>query len=173
VKALNSLQKSKGAAIPNEFIPAIEKGVKEAMENGVLVGFPLVDMKVTVYDGTYHEVDSSEMAFKIAGSAALQNAAKQADLTLLEPIMKVEVTTPEEFVGTVMGDLSSRRAQILGTETRGAARVITAEVPLAEIPGYTTTLRSLTQGRANYYMEPSHYQEVPKNIQAALVAKKA
>jgi len=163
----------KGAAIPNEFIPAIEKGVKEAMENGVLAGFPLVDMKAIVYDGSYHDVDSSEMAFKIAGSAALQNAVKQADIALLEPIMKVEVTTPEEFVGTVMGDLSSRRAQILGTETRGAARVITAEVPLAEIPGYTTTLRSLTQGRANYYMEPSHYQEVPKNIQAAIVAKKA
>lgn len=162
----------KGGAIPAEFIPAIEKGVKEAMENGVLAGYPIVDMKVVVYDGTYHEVDSSEIAFKIAGSAALQNAVKQADLTLLEPIMKVEVTTPEEFVGTVMGDLSSRRAQILGTESRGNVRIITALVPLAEIPGYATTLRSLTQGRASYYMEPSHYEEVPKNIQQQILAKK-
>ena len=163
----------KGGAIPHEFIPAIEKGAKEAMENGVLAGFPLVDMKVIVYDGTYHEVDSSEIAFKIAGSAALQNAVKQADVTLLEPIMKVEVTTPEEFVGTVLGDLSSRRAQILGTESRGPIRIITAMVPLAEIPGYATILRSISQGRASYYMEPSHYEEVPKNIQAAIVAKKA
>jgi elongation factor G len=142
------------------------------MENGVLAGYPLVDMKVVVYDGTYHEVDSSEIAFKIAGSAALQNAVKQADLTLLEPIMKVEVTTPEEFLGTVIGDLSSRRAQILGTESRGAVRIITCLVPLAEIPGYATTLRSLTQGRASYYMEPSHYEEVPKNIQQQILAKK-
>lgn len=162
----------KGGAIPNEFIPAIEKGVKEAMENGVLAGFPVVDLKVVVYDGTYHEVDSSEIAFKIAGSQAFQNAVKQADLILLEPIMKVEVTVPEEFLGSVIGDLSSRRAQILGSESRGPMRVITAQVPLAEIPGYTTTLRSLTQGRASYYMEPSHYEEVPKNIQAAIVAKK-
>jgi elongation factor G len=162
----------KGGAIPNEFIPAIEKGVKEAMENGVLAGYPIVDVKVVVYDGTYHEVDSSEIAFKIAGSNAFQNAVKQADLTLIEPIMKIEVTTPEEFLGPVIGDLSSRRAQILGTESRGSMRVITAQVPLAEIPGYTTTLRSLTQGRASYYMEPSHYEEVPKNIQAAIVAKK-
>ncbi len=162
----------KGAAIPNEFIPAIEKGVKEAMENGVLAGFPLVDMRVAVYDGSYHEVDSSEIAFKIAGSAALQNAVKLADLTILEPIMKVEVTTPEEFVGTVLGDLSSRRAQILGTESRGPIRIITSLVPLAEIPGYATILRSLTQGRASYYMEPSCYEEVPKNIQAAILEKK-
>jgi len=162
----------KGGAIPSEFIPAIEKGVKQAMENGVLAGYPLVDMKVVVYDGSYHEVDSSEIAFQIAGSAALQNAVKQADLTLLEPIMKVEVTTPEEFLGSVIGDLSSRRAQILGTENRGAARIITCLVPLAEIPGYATTLRSLTQGRASYYMEPSHYEEVPKNIQEQILAKR-
>ncbi|HUV72567.1 MAG TPA: elongation factor G [Clostridia bacterium] len=162
----------KGAAIPNEFIPPIEKGVKEAMENGVLVGYPLVDMKVVVYDGSYHEVDSSEIAFKIAGSQALQNAVKNAGLVLLEPIMKVEVTTPEEFMGTVIGDLSSRRAQIQGTQVRGAARIVLALVPLAEISGYSTTLRSLSQGRASYYMEPSHYQEVPKNITEALVAKR-
>ncbi len=162
----------KGAAIPSEFIPAIEKGVKEAMENGVMAGFPMVDMKVVVYDGTYHEVDSSEIAFKIAGSQALQTAARNAGLGLLEPIMKVEVTTPEEFMGTVIGDLSARRAQILGTEVRGTARIIIALVPLAEISGYSTTLRSLTQGRASYYMEPSHYQEVPKNITDLIVAKR-
>ena len=162
----------KGGAIPSEFIPAIEKGVKEAASKGVLTGYPLVDIKVAVYDGTYHDVDSSEIAFKIAGSMALQSAVKQADLTLLEPIMKIEVTTPDEFLGTVIGDLSSRRAQILGSQTRGQVKVITALVPLAEIPGYATTLRSLTQGRASYYMEPSHYQEVPKNVQEAVLAKR-
>ncbi|MBM3209349.1 elongation factor G [Candidatus Shapirobacteria bacterium] len=159
----------KGGAIPSEFIPAIEKGVKEAMENGVLAGYPLVDMKVAVTDGTYHEVDSSEIAFKIAGSLALQEAAKKGELVLLEPIMKMEVTTPEEFMGAVIGDISARRAQILGTEMRGTVRVITAMVPLAEISGYVTVLRSLTQGRASYYLEPSCYQEVPKNICQTLV----
>ncbi len=163
----------KGGAIPAEFIPAVEKGVKEAMEKGVLAGYPLSDIKVTVYDGTYHEVDSSEIAFKIAGSLALQSAVKQAEPTLLEPIMKLEVTTPEEFMGTVIGDLSSRRAQILGSEARGAVRVISALVPLAEIPGYATTLRSLTQGRGSYYMEPSHYEEVPKNIQEQILTKRS
>jgi len=162
----------KGGAIPATFIPAIEKGVLEAMERGVLAGYPLVDMKVAVYDGSFHEVDSSEMAFKIAGSMGLQAGAKNAGLVLLEPIMKLEVSVPEEFLGTVIGDLSSRRAQILGTESRGALRIINGMVPLAEIPGYATTLRSLTQGRASYYMEPSHYDQVPKNIQEQLTAKK-
>jgi len=133
----------------------------------------LVDMKVVVYDGSYHDVDSSEIAFKIAGSQALQTATRNAGLILLEPIMKIEVTTPEEFMGQIIGDLSSRRAQILGTEVRGAARIIVGLVPLAEISGYSTTLRSLSQGRANYYMEPSHYQEVPKNITQEIVAKKS
>jgi len=162
----------KGGAIPSEFIPAVEKGVKEAMENGVLAGYPLVDMKITLYDGTYHEVDSSEVAFKIAGSMALQSAVKQADLTLLEPIMKVEVTTPEEFMGDIIGDISAKRGQILGTEARGVVRVITALIPLAELSGYATTLRSMSQGRATYYMEPSHYEEVPKNIQEKIIANK-
>jgi len=162
----------KGGAIPNEFISPIEKGVKEAMENGVLAGFPMVDMKVAVYDGSFHEVDSSEIAFKIAGSQALKTASRNAGLILLEPIMKVEVTTPEEFMGTVIGDLSARRGQILGTEVRATARIIIALIPLVEISGYSTTLRSLTQGRASYYMEPSHYQEVPKNITEAIVAKR-
>lgn len=163
----------KGGAIPANFIPPIEKGAKEAMENGVLAGFPIVDMKVVVFDGSYHDVDSSEIAFKIAGSAALQTAVKKAGLTLLEPIMKMEVTTPEDFMGTVIGDLSSRRAQILGTEIRGNARIIIGLVPLAEISGYSTTLRSLTQGRASYYMEPSHYQDVPKSVIEMIVAKRA
>lgn len=160
----------KGAAIPNEFIPSVEKGVKEALDKGVLAGYPLVDFKVTLYDGTYHDVDSSDIAFKIAGSMALQSAAKQAGLVLLEPIMKVEVTTPDEFMGTVIGDLSSKRAQILGTEKRGNITVILATVPLAELSGYSTTLRSLSQGRAAYYMEPSHYEEVPKNITEKIVS---
>lgn len=163
----------KGGAIPKEFIPPIEKGVKEAMENGVIAGYPLVDMKVTLYDGTYHDVDSSEIAFKIAGSMALQSAVKQATPILLEPIMKVEVTTPDEFMGDVIGDLSAKRAQILGTTKRGAVTVILAMVPLAELSGYATTLRSMSKGRATYYMEPSHYEPVPKNIQEKLVAKQA
>lgn len=163
----------KGGAIPAGFIPPIEKGAKEAMENGVLAGFPIVDTKVVVFDGSYHDVDSSEIAFKIAGSQALQKAVKNAGLTLLEPIMKVEVTTPEDFMGAVIGDLSSRRAQILGSEVRGNARIVIALVPLAEISGYSTTLRSLSQGRASYYMEPSHYQEVPKNVTEMIVAKRA
>lgn len=160
----------KGGAIPHEYIPAIEKGIKEAMINGVISGYPLVDMQVTLYDGTYHEVDSSEIAFKIAGSQALQAAVKQAQPVLLEPIMKVEVTTPEEFMGSVIGDLSAKRGQILGTESRGITRIINAMVPLAELSGYATTLRSMSQGRAAYYMEPSHYEEVPKNIQEKIIA---
>lgn len=159
----------KGGAIPAEFIPAIEKGVKEAMEKGVYAGYPVVDAAVAVYDGSYHDVDSSEIAFKIAGSMALQEAVRQGQPVLLEPIMKLEVTTPEEFMGDVIGDLSSKRAQILGTETRGVMRVITALAPLAELSGYTTALRSMTQGRAIPYMEPACYEEVPGNIAAKIV----
>jgi len=166
------LNEIRGASIPSEFIPAVEKGVKEAMEKGVLAGYPLVDMNVAVYDGTYHEVDSSEIAFKIAGSQALQAAVKQAAPLLLEPIMKLEVTTPEEFMGDVIGDLSSRRAQISGTESRDQIRLVNALVPLAEVPGYSTTLRSMTQGRASFYMEPSHYQQVPTNITEKIIAQK-
>src|SRR5579885_607064 len=161
----------KGGAIPAEFVQSVQKGVVETMENGVLLGYPMVDMKVTCYDGSYHEVDSSDIAFKIAASQALQAATKKAGLTLLEPIMKVEVTTPSEFLGEVIGDLSSKRAQINGTEERGNATVILAMVPLAELSGYATQLRSLTQGRASYYMEPSHYEIVPKNIVEGLLAK--
>jgi elongation factor G len=161
----------KGGSVPNEFIPPIEKGIKEAMENGVIAGFQLVDVKVTLFDGSYHDVDSSEIAFKIAGSMALQDAVKHADATLLEPIMKVEVTTPDEYMGDAIGDLSARRAQILGSEKRGTVTVILAMVPLAELSGYATVLRSLSKGRATYYMEPSHYEEVPKNIQEKIIAK--
>ncbi len=161
----------KGGAIPKEFITPIEKGVKEAMENGVLAGYPLVDMSVALYDGTYHDVDSSEIAFKIAGSMALQHAVKQANPTLLEPIMKVEVTTPDEFMGDIIGDLGAKRAEIQGTQKRGTVTVILALVPLAELSGYATTLRSMSKGRATYYMEPSHYAEVPKNIQEKIIAK--
>lgn len=160
----------KGGAIPSEYIPAIDKGVQEALANGILAGFPVVDLTVAVYDGTYHEVDSSEIAFKIAGSQAVQAATKKAGLVLIEPIMKVEVTTPDEFLGNAIGDLSARRAQIMGTETRGNYRIILATVPLAEISGYATVLRSLSQGRASYYMEPSHYQEVPANISQKIIA---
>jgi elongation factor G len=161
----------KGGSIPREFIAPIEKGVKEAMENGVLAGYPVVDAKVTLYDGSYHDVDSSEVAFKIAGSMAFQNAARQAQPTILEPIMKVEVTTPDEFMGDIIGDLGAKRSQIQGTTKRGHVTVIVALVPLAELSGYATSLRSMSKGRATYYMEPSHYEEVPRNIQEKIIAK--
>ena len=161
----------RGGAIPQEFIPSVEKGVREKMEMGVMAGYPMVDMKVAVYDGSYHDVDSSDIAFKIAGSMALEEAVKAASLVLLEPIMKVEVTAPEEFMGDVIGDLSSKRAQIQGTEHRGNAVIINALVPLAEMSGYVTTLRSMTQGRGSVYMEPSHYDEVPANIAEKIIAR--
>ncbi|HUV42726.1 MAG TPA: elongation factor G [Patescibacteria group bacterium] len=162
----------RGTAIPSVYIPAIEKGVKEAMDKGILAGYPVTDVFVAVYDGSYHEVDSSDIAFKIAGSMGFQDAAKQANLVLLEPIMKLEVTTPDGFMGDVIGDLSSKRAQIQETEARGNIRVITVLIPLAEVSGYATTLRSITQGRANPYMEFSHYQEVPANITEKIVSAK-
>ena len=161
----------KGGAIPAEFVRAVEKGVWETLENGVLLGYPIVDVKVACYDGSYHEVDSSEVAFKIAASQAIQAASKKVEMGLLEPIMKVEVTTPSEFMGDVMGDLSSKRGQILGTEERLRATIINAMVPLSELSGYATQIRSMSQGRASYYMEPSHYDLVPKNIVADMVAK--
>ncbi len=163
--------KIKGGAIPAEFISSIEKGVKEKLEKGIMAGFPMTDIKVTVYDGTYHDVDSSDIAFQIAGSMAVEAAAKRADMTILEPIMKVEVATPEEYMGDVIGDLSSKRAQVQGTETRGMETVIHALAPLAELSGYATKLRSISQGRARAYVEPSHYEEVPKNVAEQIVAK--
>lgn len=158
------INKIKGAAIPNEFIPSVEKGVKEAVDKGLLLGYPIVDVQITLHDGTYHDVDSSDIAFKIAGSMAFQDAAKKASLTLLEPIMKLEVVVPEEFMGVSIGDLSSKRGKILGTENRNNVVIIKAYTPLAEMSGYATQIRSLTQGRGFFYMEPSHYEEVPKNI---------
>lgn len=166
------LNEIKGGAIPSEFIPAVEKGVKEAMSKGVLAGYPLVDMNVALYDGTFHEVDSSEIAFKIAGSMALQQAVREANPILIEPIMKLEVTAPEEFMGDVIGDLSSKRAQILETQDRGKLKIILATAPLAELSGYATILRSLSQGRATFYMEPSHYEEIPSNITEKIIEKK-
>ncbi|MBI1863802.1 elongation factor G [Candidatus Woesebacteria bacterium] len=162
----------RGGAIPSNFIPAIEKGVKEKLEGGIMAGFPMVDLKVAVYDGSFHEVDSSEIAFKIAGSLAVEEAVRRADMVLLEPIVKMEVSTPKEFMGDVIGDLSSRRAQILGSEERGGMTIINANGPLSELSGYTTRLRSLTQGRASPYIEPSHYEEVPPNIAANIASKK-
>src|SRR3989344_3596668 len=161
----------RGGAIPQEFISSIQKGVREKMDIGVLAGYPIVDMKVAVYDGSYHDVDSSDIAFKIAGSLALEEAVKRANLCLLEPIMKVEVTIPEEFMGDVIGDLSAKRAQILSSGHRANSVIITALVPLSEMSGYVTTLRSMTQGRGSAYMEPSHYEEVPQNIADKIVAK--
>jgi len=158
-----------GGVIPKEYIPSVDKGIQEQMENGVIAGYPVVDVKVTLFDGSYHDVDSSEMAFKIAGSMAFKEGARKADPVLLEPIMKVEVVTPEEYMGDVMGDLNRRRGLIQGMDEAPAGRVIRAEVPLAEMFGYATDLRSMTQGRANYSMEFSRYNEVPGNIAEALI----
>ncbi len=166
------VNKIRGGAIPSEFIPSVEKGVIEALEKGVLLGYPLTDLQVTLYDGSFHDVDSSDIAFKIAGSMALQDGAKKAGLTLIEPIMKLEVTVPEEFMGVVIGDISSKRGKILGTEKRGKAVIIKSYAPLAELSGYVTILRSLTEGRGVSYMEPSHYEEVPQNIIRAMTETK-
>lgn len=155
----------KGGIVPKEYIPAIEKGIKEAMGKGIVAGYPIVDVKATVYDGSYHEVDSSEVAFKMAGSMAFQAAAKKATPIVLEPIMKIEVTTPEENMGDVIGDLSSKRGQIQEMTDRGNAKVVRATVPLSEMFGYATNLRSMTQGRASYAMEFGHYAEAPKSVE--------
>ena len=158
-----------GGAVPKEYIPAVDAGIQGAMLSGVVAGYPVVDVKVTLYDGSYHEVDSSEMAFKIAGSMAFKEACQKADPTLLEPIMKVCVIVPEEYMGDVIGDLNSRRGQIQGFEARSGAQQIDAFVPLSEMFGYATDLRSRTQGRGQYTMEPSHYIEIPKNIREKII----
>ena len=160
-----------GGAIPKEFIKPVEDGVRQAMESGVVAGYPMVDIKATVYDGSYHEVDSSEAAFKVAGSMAFKSGAEKANPVLLEPYVKVEVTVPEEYMGDVIGDLNSRRGRIEGMEARNGAQVITGFVPLSEMFGYSTDLRSKTQGRGNYSMEVAYYDEVPKNIADQIVAK--
>jgi len=165
------VDKITGGRIPREFIPAVEMGVREAAEGGVLGGYPMVDVRATLTDGSYHEVDSSEMAFKIAGSMAFKSAAQSGGPVLLEPVMKVEAVTPDQYMGDVIGDLNARRGRIMAMEQRGALRIVQAEVPLSEMFGYATALRSNTQGRATYTMEFSHYEEVPGNIAQELMAK--
>jgi elongation factor G len=160
-----------GGAIPREYISPVEAGIKEAMQNGVIAGYPVVDLHCKLYDGSYHEVDSSEIAFKIAASMALQEGVKKATPVIMEPMMKVEVTTPEDFMGDVIGDINSKRGRVDTMEDRSGAKVIRAFVPLAEMFGYATSLRSMTQGRAAYAMEFDHYAEVPSNVAEELKSK--
>jgi elongation factor G len=163
----------KGGVVPREFIPAVQKGLEDTLPNGVLAGFPVVDVKVTLFDGSYHEVDSNENAFKMAASIAFKDGMRKASPVLLEPMMAVEVETPEEFMGNVMGDLNSRRGMIQGMDDLVTGiKAIKAEVPLAEMFGYSTSLRSATQGRATYTMEFKHYSEAPKNVAEAIINKK-
>jgi elongation factor G len=170
-KGYEFINKIVGGVIPKEYIPAIDKGVKEAMSSGTLAGYPVVDIRVTLTDGSFHEVDSSEMAFKIAGSMAFKDACRKAHPIILEPIMKIEVLVPEEYMGDVIGDLNSRRGKIASMDSKNKVQHIKANIPLAEMFGYSTTLRSLTQGRGNYTMEPSHYDEVPKQISDKILEK--
>jgi elongation factor G len=163
----------KGGNIPKEYIPAVEKGVREALQTGVMAGYPVVDVKIVLKDGSYHEVDSSEMAFKIAGSMAVKDACRKASPVLLEPMMSVEVVTPEEFMGDVIGNLSSRRGKVQGMEPRAGAQVVSAEVPLKEMFGYATEMRSMTQGRANYSMQFSQYEAAPSSVSEEITAKSA
>ena len=171
-KGFEFIDEIKGAAIPREYIAPIEKGIIDTMTRGIVAGYPMVDMKATVFDGSYHEVDSSEIAFKMAGSLAFKDAATKANPVVLEPIMSVEVIMPEEYMGTIIGDLSSKRGQVQEMTDRGSAKVVKAKVPLSEMFGYTTTLRSMSQGRAASSMEFSHYAECPKNVEAEIVAGK-
>ena len=170
-KGFEFVDEVKGGRIPREYIPAVGKGIVEAMDSGVLAGYPVVDIKCTVFDGSYHDVDSSEMAFKIAGSMAFKDGCKRARPVLLEPVMKFEVVTPEDYMGTIIGDLNSRRAQVNENEQRGNVRAVRGVVPLAEMFGYATTVRSLSQGRASFNLEPSHYAEVPKNVAEEIISK--
>jgi elongation factor G len=160
-----------GGVVPKEYIPAVDKGIQEAMHTGVIAGFPVVDVKVTLFDGSYHEVDSSEMAFKIAGSMGFKEAMRKASPVLLEPVMKVEVVTPEDYMGDVIGDLNSRRGMIQGMEDAPSGKIVRAEVPLGEMFGYATDLRGATQGRATYSMEFAKYNETPASIAEAITKK--
>jgi elongation factor G len=160
-----------GGVVPKEYIPPIEAGIKEAMQSGVLGGYPVVDVRVTLFDGSYHDVDSSEMAFKIAGSMAFRDASAKASPILLEPMMKLETVVPEEYLGDAMGDINSRRGRIEGIEPRGTLQVVKGFAPLAEMFGYATVLRSMTQGRGTYTMQLSHYEEVPKSIAEKIITK--
>ena len=172
-KGFEFVNKIVGGTIPREYIKPVEQGMAEALQNGVIAGYPVVDVKATLYDGSYHDVDSSEMAFKIAGSMAVQEGVRKADPVILEPVMKVEVSLPEEFMGDVIGDLNSKRGRIERMEDRGQGKAVTAMVPLAEMFGYTTTLRSMTQGRASNSMEFDHYEEVPRNVAEEIIGKSA
>ena len=165
--------KIKGGAIPKEFIPGVEKGIESVSDNGILAGFPIIDYKVTILDGLHHDVDSSVLAFEIASRMCFREACTKASLKLLEPMMKVEVVTPEDFMGDVIGDLNSRRGQVQEMNSRGNANVINAMVPLANMFGYVNNLRSLSQGRANYSMQFDHYEEVPSNVAEEVKAKLA
>ncbi|MBD3800197.1 MAG: elongation factor G, partial [Campylobacterales bacterium] len=162
----------KGGVIPKEFIPAIQKGCEEAMQNGILAGYPIEDVEVAVYDGSYHEVDSSEMAFKLAASMCFKEGARKANPAILEPLMKVEVEVPEEYMGDVIGDLNRRRGQVNNMGNRGGNKIVDAFVPLSEMFGYSTDLRSSTQGRATYAMEFDHYEEVPRNVAEEIIKKR-
>jgi len=166
------INKIKGGSVPSEYIPAVKQGIQEALENGVKAGYPMVDLRVTLVDGKYHEVDSSEVAFKVAGSIAFKEAARRAKPVLLEPIFAVEIVTPEEFLGEVIGDLSRRRGRVEGQERRGNALAVTGRVPLSEMFGYATDLRSNTQGRANYTMQFEGYEEVPPNIAEKIIEQR-
>lgn len=170
-KGFEFVNKIFGGAIPREYIPSVEKGVKETVSRGVIAGYPVVDVRVTLYDGSYHDVDSSDIAFQIAGGIAMRDAVRAARPVLLEPIMRVEVTTPEDYFGSIIGSLNSRRGRVMGTEDRGNARIINAEVPLSEMFGYITDLRGMSQGRAGFNMEPDHYEEIPRNIAEQIIGK--
>lgn len=170
-KGFEFIDKIKGGRIPREYIPAVEKGIRDSMEAGVLAGYPVVDVKVTLFDGSFHEVDSNDMAFQIAGSVAFKEASKKATPILLEPIMRIDIVTPKDYVGDVIGDLNRRRGRIEQVDDKGTTQYIHGQVPLAEMFGYATTLRSLSQGRSSYTMEPSHYEEVPRTLTEEIVAK--
>jgi elongation factor G len=172
-KGYEFINKVVGGAIPKEYIPAVDAGIQGAMQNGILAGYNVVDVKVTLYDGSYHEVDSSEMAFKIAGSMAFKNAMRKAKPVLTEPIVKVTTITPSDYLGFVIGDFNSRRGQIQSTEELSGATEVIAMVPLANMFGYATDLRSGTQGRAQYSMEPDHFAEVPKSVAEEIIKKKS
>jgi elongation factor G len=170
-KGYEFINKIVGGAVPKEYIGAVDKGIQEQLKNGIMAGYPVVDVLVTLYDGSYHDVDSSEMAFKIAGSMGFREGAAKAKPVLLEPVMKVEIVTPEDYLGTVTGDLNRRRGILQGTEDSPAGKIIRAEVPLSEMFGYATDLRSGTQGRATYTMEFEKYNQVPPNIAEGIISK--
>jgi elongation factor G len=165
------LDKIVGGVVPREFIPATAAGVRDALESGIVAGYPVVDLQVALVDGSYHPVDSSELAFRMAGSIGTKEALRQAGAVVLEPIMKVEVNAPEQFFGDILGDISARRGHVLGTESRGSTQIVRALVPLAEMFGYTTDIRSMTQGRATHTMEFDHYEPAPGHVSETLVAR--